>query len=295
MFANLRLLFEHTVLQSMFIGEWEIGAFDGSLKGRGMSIQYTVLTCEREDLLVDREIDEDDISDYIDDLLLSPRGMRPQNHTVLLRVCKKVPVNNGTQSVNTSALNATDDKRCYLKKVVLTPPGGKDANVTSGDIIPEDVLEELEIDGEVTAADNGTGRGGERAVRGRRQAEGNWTDVITHSGEEEEGVELQGQRAQNRTNGTIITGKNGTKGELEESNEISLNGNPANPKVEPVTSEEMVPNHIPSEVEKLKPLQQQSYNSTGNMLSIDYDDYDQEVPFLTSVSQRRHHLMRSKP
>lgn len=253
-----------------------------------MSVQYTVLTCERDDLLVDREIDEDDISDYIDDLLLAPRGMRPQNHTVLLRVCKKVPVNNGTQSVNTSALNATDDRRCYLKKVVLTPPGGKDANVTSGEIIPEDVLEELELDEEVTAAANGTDRGGERAVRGRRQAEEYWTDVITHSGEEdgEEGMELQEQRAQNRTNSTIITGKNGTKGEPEESNEISLTGNPAKTKVEPVTSEEMVPNHIPSEVERLKPLQQQSYNGTGNMLSIDYDDYDQEVPFLTSVSQR---------
>lgn len=267
----------------MFIGEWEISAFDNSLKSRGMSIQYTVLTCERDDLLVDREIDEDDISDYIDTLGLGPRGLRPQNGTVLLRVCKKVPINNSTQSVNTSALNATNERRCYLKKVTLTPPGREDANVTSEERIPEDILEELEIDGEVTEAPNGTR--GERAVRRRRQVEGD----RTHSGEEgrEEGMEIQKQTVGNGTNTTFTTEKNRTKEEPEEGNEISPSCTPSRSEVtstvEPVTSEEMDQNYIPSEAEKLKPHQQQSHNLMRNELSVEYDDYNQEVLFVTCV------------
>lgn len=247
-----------------------------------MSIQYTVLTCEK-DLLVDREIDEDDISDYLDALDLSPRGMRPRSGRVLLRVCKKIPVSNSTQLVNASAVNATDDRRCYLKEVTFTRLGQEDVNTTSGEKIPEDILEELEIDGEVTKAPGESG--GEGAVRQRRQAE----DTRTRSGEEdrEEGMEIQKQTLGNETNTTFTTEKNGTKEELEEGNEISLSGTPARSKVtstvEPATSEQMVQNHIPYEGERLKPLRQQSHNFTGNELSIDYDDYNQEVPVLTRV------------
>lgn len=267
----------------MFIGEWEIGAFDGNLKSRGMSIQYTVITCEREDLLVDREIDENDISDYIDTLGLGPRGMRPQSGTVLLKVCTKVPVNNSSQSVNASALNTTDERRCYLKEVTITPPGREDANVTSGERIPEDILDELEIDEEVTEARNGTG--GERAVRQRRQAE----DNTTHSDEEgrEEGMEIQKQTMGNGTNSTFTTEKNRTKEQLEKGNEISLSSTPPRNKVtstiEPVTLEEIAQNYLSSEDQKLQ--LQQSHNLTGNKLSVEYDDYNEEVLFLMSISE----------
>lgn len=257
-----------------------------------MSIQYTVLTCEREDLLVDHELDEVNFSDYLDNLVLGLRGMRPRNHTVLLKVCNKVPINNSTHSVNTSALNATDGRRCYLKKVTLTPPGGEDANTTLAERIPEDILEELQLDGEVTAAPSGILRVGERALRRRRQAEDNSTDFDIYSGDEggEERSkiqELQERPAENRTNTTAIaTGINRTK-ELEEGNEILLKGNPANSKrsftVEPVTSEEMVQNYIMSEEEKLKPHQQQPGNIAANELSIEYDDYNQEVLFLMNI------------
>uniref|UniRef100_H2UN37 Coagulation factor VIII, procoagulant component n=1 Tax=Takifugu rubripes TaxID=31033 RepID=H2UN37_TAKRU len=262
------------------VGEWEIGAFDGSLKSRGMSIQYTVLTCEREDLLVDHELDEVDFSDYVDNMVLGLRGMRPRNHTVLLKVCNKVPINNSTHSVNTSTLNATDGRRCYLKKVTLTPPGGEDANITSGERIPEDILEELQLDGEVTAAPSGILRVGEQALRRRRQAEDNSTDFDIYSGDEggEERSEIQERPAENRTTANA-TGINRTK-ELEEGNEILLTGNPGNSKrsftVEPVTSEEMVQNYIMSEEEKLKPHHQQPGNIAVNELSVEYDDYNQE-------------------
>lgn len=275
--------------QYVFLGEWEIGAFDPRLRSRGMSVHYTVRTCEREDLLVDREIDEDDISDYIDDLVLGPRGVRPQNHTALVRVCKKVPINNGTRSANMSALNATEGRRCYLKKVRIAPPEGQDANVTSGEGIPEDVLEELRIDEEARAAQSATDRGGEGGVRSRRQARDTGTGVTAHSGEEgrEEGMEIREQAAENRINATATAEKNGTKAELEEGNEISPNSTPAKNKVastvEPLVSEGMVHNYIPSVSEKLEPYQQRSNNFTANELSLDYDDYNLEVVFLTHV------------
>lgn len=271
--------------QSTFTGEWEIGAFDSSLKSRGMSVRYNVLMCGREDLLVDREIDEDNISDYIDNPGFGPRGSRPQNHTVLLRVCKKVPVNNSTHSANTSSLNATDDRRCYLKKVTFTPPGGEDANVTSGEIIPDNILDELQLDAEVTAVPNGTLRVGERALRRRRQGEYNRTDVNIHSGEggRDERMDTREEPAENRTN---IDEKSGTKN-LEEGIENFLTSNPAMNKMaftdEPVTSGEKIQNYIISEAEKLKPHQQQSVNIAGNELSIEYDDYTQEVLFLMCV------------
>lgn len=254
-----------------------------------MSIQYTVLTCEREDLLVDRELDEDDFEDYVDNLVLGPRGMRPQNHTVMLRVCNKVPINNSTRSVNASAANATDGRRCYLKKVTLTPTGGEDANVTSGERIPEVILEELQLDGEVTASPNGILRVGQRARRWRHQAEDNGTDFDIHSGDEgvEERSEIQEPPPENRTDTTANSTKINRTKELEEDNEILLTGNSANGKrsftVEPVTSEEMVQNYIVSEDEKLKRQQQQSGNIAVNELSVEYDDYNQEVLFLMHV------------
>lgn len=269
----------------MFTGEWEIGAFDSSLRSRGMSIQYSVLMCEREDLLVDHEIDEDNIVDYTDDLGFGPRGRRPQNHTVWLRVCKKVPVNNSTHSANTSSLNATDDRRCYLKKVTFTPPGGEDANLTSVEIIPDNILEELQRAAELTAVPNGTLHVGERALRRRREAEYNRTDVNIHSGEggRDERMDTQEEPAENRTN---TNEKSGTK-KLEEGIENFLTNNPAMNKMaftdEPVTSEEKIQNYIISEAEKLKPHQQQSGNIAGNELSVEYDDYTQEVLFLTRV------------
>lgn len=251
-----------------------------------MSIQYTVLTCEREDLLVDHELDEVNLSDYVDDLVLGLRGMRPRNHTVLLKVCNKVPINNSTHSVNTSALNATDGRRCYLKKVKLTPPGGEDANMTSGERIPEDILAELQLDGEVTAAPNGILRVGERASRRRRQAEDNGTDSDIYSGDEgsAERSDIQERPAGNRTNPAAnATGINRTK-ELEEGNEILLTSKRSF-TVEPVTSEEMIQNYIMSEEEKLNLHQQQPGNIAANQLSVEYDDYYQEVVLLMRVSR----------
>ncbi len=282
-------------------GEWEISAFDGSLKSRGMSIRYTVRPCDNGDLpLVDRNDDEDDISDYFDELYLQPRSRRTQNRTVL---CRKLLANH-TQSVNTSSQNVTDDK---IEVTGAEQQSGCQQMLEGG--IPEDILEEIEMDEEQTASQNMTEPEREGAVRQRRHAEGSGTDVDKNSGASEDkgtGIEIEEQAAENRndTDAEIKTEgrsgmssvKNETEGELEESNEIlQPNSNPLFSKkissAEPNISEEVDRNYIQSEPERLRVDQLDlEYNNTADNnntrrvdLSLEYDDYSQEVLFLVYI------------
>lgn len=279
-----------------------------------MSIYYTVRPCDNGELpLVDRDWDEDDISDYIDQINLQPRGMRAQNRTMLVRVCKK-PLTNNTQLVNTSGQNVTDDKsegsgaegqsRCRLKKVTVTSLEGEQPTTVVEEEIPEDVMEEIEIDGEWRVSQNKSEPGGEGVIRQRRQAEGNGTDDDISSGASEDegtGVEIGEQAVENKTDtvakvkaeerGEMSSENNGTKGELEESNEISMNSHPTLNKevstVDLTSSEEMDRNYIQAEPERLKvDLMDVEHNYTAENnhtaeinLSFDYDDYSQEVLF----------------
>ncbi|XP_070692649.1 coagulation factor VIII isoform X2 [Pempheris klunzingeri] len=291
-------------METELMGEWEISAFDGSLKSQGMSIHYTVRPCDNGEIpLVDRERDDDDISDYIDQPHLQPRGRRSQNHTVLVRVCKKPLANNNTQLVNTSGQNATNDKTeesvngqsaCQLKKVTVASP-----DMVSEGGIPQEILEAIERDEEWTVYQNGTEPAGERGDRQRRQAEGNWTDVDISSGaSENQGtvIEIREQAVQNRTDTSaevnaeesreMPSANNGTNGELEESNEILPNSNLPNKvsSVEVITSEEINENHVQSKPERLTvDLLDLDYNftadnnsTTGIDLSLEYDDYTRE-------------------
>lgn len=285
-----------------------------------MSIHYTVRPCDNGDLpLVDRDGVEDDLSDYIDQMDLQPRGRGPQNRTVLIQVCKKALANNNTQSVNASGQNVTDDKpegtaaegqsSCQLREVAVTSLEG---GASEGGI-PLNILEEIERDGEWTVSQNGTESEGERGGRQRRQAEGNWTDVdISSRASEDLGIESGEQAAGNRTDTSaevkaedkseMSDVNNGTKGELEESNEILLNSNPLLNKkvstVEPTDSGEMDQNYIQSEPERLtvdlldldNNYTAENNNTTGLDLALDYDDYSQEVLFSVCVSYV--HLLR---
>ncbi|KAM9356695.1 coagulation factor VIII [Symphorus nematophorus] len=258
-------------MEPELIGEWEISAFDGSLKSRGMSIQYTVRPCDNGDLpLVDHDPDDDDISDYIDKIYLQPRGSRPQNHTMLVRVCNKTLANNDTQSLNTSSQDVTTSKierpgaegpsRCHLKIVTVTSLKGEDPNMVLEGGIPQDILEELETDGKGTASQNETDPGEKRTVRQTRQAEGNWTDVDVSSGASEvertliemeeysvenranagAKVKAEEQDVENRTDtGAEVKSEdrsemssinNETKREVEESSKIIVNNNPPQKK-----------------------------------------------------------------
>lgn len=290
-----------------FSGEWEISAFDGSLKSRGMSIYYSVRPCDNGDLpLVSHDRDEDDISDYIDQIL--PRGTRPQNRTAMVRVCKKALTNNNTQSANIANQNATDEKGderqsgCELKKVILTSQGGE-PTLMPEERIPEDILEKIAKGEERMVVYNRTGYGEERVIRERRQAEGEEADVDISSGalqEEGTGSKIQEMPGEERNTNEpalinaqarkeISSLNNRTKEDLEQSSHILLKSNPLVKKTastgEPTNSEDL--RYVQSEPEKLKIHSQnlvQNYtavsdNLSGISLSMDYDDYREEVLF----------------
>ncbi|XP_071314337.1 coagulation factor VIII [Trachinotus anak] len=302
-------------METELTGEWEISAFDGSLKSRGMSIHYTVRPCDNGDFpLVDRYVDEDDISAFIDQIDLLPRGRKPQNHTVLVKVCKKL-ANNSTQAGNSSGQNVTNDKTegtvaaegqslCQLKRVAVTSQGGEPNRAVEGKI-PQDILEEIERDGERIVTQNETEPGENPGGRQKRQAEGNCTDGDISSGASEDGeTEISQEAAGNKTDtgaevkseegNEMLSEKNGTKEELEKSNEILLNRNPPLREkvstVEPSSSEEMDENFVPQNYIQSEPdrltadlLQLLDYNYTADNnatqtdLSLEYDDYSYQA------------------
>lgn len=263
-----------------------------------MSIQYTVRSCDRGDNgLVDHERDID-ISDYIDQLELGPRGMRPQNNTMLVRVCKKPLAPNDTQSLNTSDANGVGNRthvtkadrqsRCQLRRVTLKPQKGQN---TEG-VIPQDVLEGLEIDKEL-ASYNAT-------TRQRRQVEGNRTsfDIGSEaSGDRVTVTQILEQVKENGTNGIATVtadGSNQTSSvsnasaeEFEDNNEIVLNRVP-HLDINPSTAPPTITNnqrYIQLAPERLRLFEQKiekngtadSSYTEGIRMSIEYDDYSQEV------------------
>ncbi|XP_049897514.1 coagulation factor VIII [Epinephelus moara] len=273
-------------METDLMGEWEIGAYDGSLKSRGMSIRYSVLHSNDGDI-VDRDGIEEDISDYINDLNL-PRSRRTGNRTVLVRMCKKPRADNNTLSVNASSQNVTDDKavgtgaegqsECELRKVMV---GGENPNMVSEGGIPQDVLEEIARDGEWTVSQNGTELKGERSGRQRRQAEGNWTDTDITSGEDGgTSVEIEEEAVENKSDAGaevlfedrsgVSSVDNVTKGELEESNEILLSSNRQLSEeissVEQSSSEGMDQNLVPQ-----NPVQSEPEQITEDPLDLGYN------------------------
>ncbi|XP_054452994.1 coagulation factor VIII [Anoplopoma fimbria] len=288
-------------MEAELMGEWEISAYDGSLKSRGMSVSYSVLQSADGDR-VDRDGIDDDISDYYDQPDFQPRGRRPEN--LLVPMCKKPLTDNNTQSVNKQNVtcdNSTggeEHSATQLEEGIATSPEGEGG-------IPQDILEEIEIDGERTVTQNKTEpAGGEGGGRHRRQADSSWTDEDIRSGASEDGgagIEIVEEAVKNRTDtGAEVKAEekseassvnNRTNGELEERNEILLDSNPMlkdkDSTVGLSNSEEMdqnlVPqNHIQSEAERFTAdLPDLKYNYTDNIqtgidLSLEYDDYSQE-------------------
>ncbi|KAL6117574.1 f8 [Pungitius sinensis] len=258
-------------METELMGEWEISAYDGRLRRMGMSIRYSVLQSDDGDR-VDRDRIPEDVYDYIDQRDLQPRGRRHQNHTQLVAVpvCKKSLANNSLAEVQ-----------------------GR---------IPQDVLQEIERDGELKDSQNGNEPGREGGGRRRRQAEGNRTDVDLNSGASGyrgPGIEI-GEDAVNRTEAAAdernnaSTVSNGTNGEPKSGNEILQESEPPlkekDSTVRLTNSEEMHQNLVPqnpiwSEPEQFSgDLPGPEYNrtvdnniTTGIDLSLEYDDYNQEV------------------
>uniref|UniRef100_A0A665XF66 Coagulation factor VIII, procoagulant component n=1 Tax=Echeneis naucrates TaxID=173247 RepID=A0A665XF66_ECHNA len=287
-------------METELTGEWEISAFDGSLKSRGMSIRYTVRTCDNGELpLVDHDANEDDISDYIDELLLQPRSSNSQNRIALLEACKNALDSNDTQSGESSGKNVTSI--CKLMRVQLAPPNRE----PQGEI-PLDILEEVVRDGDWTNAPNGTEPGEKPSRRRRREVKGNWTDRDVSFGASEDvvtGAEDGREAAENKTDtGTAVkpsempSEHNGTKEEPEKTNEIILSSNTLLrtkiSTVEPRTLEEMDENFVPQNYIKAElTMDQLDYNHTytrdNNETQIDlsfdlYDDYSYQTYYIAA-------------
>uniref|UniRef100_A0A3Q0T2K1 Coagulation factor VIII, procoagulant component n=1 Tax=Amphilophus citrinellus TaxID=61819 RepID=A0A3Q0T2K1_AMPCI len=282
-------------METELIGEWEISAFDSSLKNRGMSVHYTVRPCTNGDL-VDHDVDED-VSDYIDKIDITPRGFRPENHTVLVRVCKKPRAQNNTQSLNITAQTEGTGRRCQLRKInVELLKEGKARSV--GDI-PLDVLEEIDSDGTRAASENQTEYGGNRGSRQRRQANRNGTEISSEALMDDEiTMEIVGDVVENlreidaevktEESSEMLSKKNDTVVESEESNEIILDGEPLlSTKVSTVElpnsgdmDKNLIPqNHIHTEPERLTDdlFDVEVNNTAANTtiaLSFEYDDYN---------------------
>ncbi|KAM3867146.1 coagulation factor VIII [Diretmus argenteus] len=305
---------ETVSMETELTGEWEISAFDSSLRSRGMSIRYTVRPCDNGELpLTDNE--DDGLSDYID---LIPRGMRPENRTVMVRLCKKpVPNHNATRSVNTTNTNVTNNATagaggaegasvCEERNVTVTSLEGDSANTVSGGEIPANILEELERDGEWTAtvAQDGAQPGGRDGGRQRRQAEGELKDGAVDAGATEDGgsgMGIGGEAVGNGTStganvktevrGEVVSETNGTKEEPEESNDILPNSDPLLNKkdstLQPTDLQKPDQNQEPGneipykpEPRAAGPLDPDYTNDNKTAarisLSLDYDDYNQE-------------------
>ncbi|XP_015240136.1 PREDICTED: coagulation factor VIII-like [Cyprinodon variegatus] len=228
-------------METEVIGEWEISAFDSNLRSRGMSIRYTVRPCNDATYsLVDNDLTYEDISEYVD-RIDQPRGLRPENGTMLVRECRKSAVN------NTSDQNVTlvRDKEvlCKLRRVPVASV--KREQVSTDEGIPEDILTKVERDGSWKAPENQTQAEDNRGGRQKREAGGNWT----------------------QNNDISLDAKASTGEKIPPGNTIS-------PK------EDMSENYIYSDSESLlDDMLDVDYNLTdGNTtevnLSLDYDDYN---------------------
>uniref|UniRef100_A0A4W5QDY1 Coagulation factor VIII, procoagulant component n=1 Tax=Hucho hucho TaxID=62062 RepID=A0A4W5QDY1_9TELE len=164
---------ETVTMETELIGEWEISAFDGSLKSRGMSAHYSVLSCNIELLVDNEDLEyglEDALPDYVDHFF-KPRSLypQPQNRTVAVRVCRKQPGDHGSD--NNVTFKAGDQRSICEVRYVTVSSADEEANLLSQGGIPTDVLEQLEKDGEWKASENQEGGdlGGEQGGNGRQR------------------------------------------------------------------------------------------------------------------------------
>ncbi|KAB5554203.1 hypothetical protein PHYPO_G00047470 [Pangasianodon hypophthalmus] len=131
-------------------GEWEIGAFDPTLKAQGMSVRYSVFNCEREFPLVDTDDDDDDLEDHIDKHFSILRSFRKRNRTVAIQVCQKVS-SNTTQTEQQNATKMPLEKKgektiLVCKRKFVPVDEAEDLDVLSQGGIPQDILDELNME-----------------------------------------------------------------------------------------------------------------------------------------------------
>ncbi|XP_055015372.1 coagulation factor VIII isoform X2 [Boleophthalmus pectinirostris] len=255
-------------------GEWEISAFDSSRKSRGMSILYSVRPCDTGKTTFFDNDEEEYVFDYLDSTDFGPRGSRPLNGTITVRVCKK-----GLNVTQFETTGSNKTLRCKLKNVTLAQLSDLTARKEKEEEIPLDVLEESSVH---TGSENPN-------VRLKRQAHGNWTENNLMSEEltgywELDAGDLESQNVSTalKENNQILSDMNMTMYDPESSNEILLD------PMESVKSEganllKKLLNYPPTNLEKQTAdfgLEFRNNtdieNATHISLSVDYDDYSLE-------------------
>ncbi|KAI2657139.1 Coagulation factor VIII [Labeo rohita] len=127
------------------LGEWEVSAFDPSLKQRGMSVRYTVVNCERVLPVVDNEDYEDEFIEFIEQNFPSPRGTMKKNRTIAVRVCRnRTGMDSATEQVNMISDNERQNRTrvCEIRYIPVKRENDVDALSQGG--IPQDILDQLD-------------------------------------------------------------------------------------------------------------------------------------------------------
>ncbi|XP_042593889.1 coagulation factor VIII-like [Cyprinus carpio] len=129
------------------LGEWEVSAFDPSLKQRGMSVRYTVVNCERVLPVVDNE-DYDELNEFFEQNFPMPRGTKEKNHTIAVRVCRNRTVTDSATGRENMSSDTERQNRTHVCEIRYIPvKREKDLDALSQGGIPQDILDQL--DGEM--------------------------------------------------------------------------------------------------------------------------------------------------
>ncbi|XP_077589064.1 coagulation factor VIII [Stigmatopora nigra] len=207
------------------LGEWEISAYDGNLRRRGMSTSYVVCPCGFGNPFVAHEEDMDGFAGCVG---LVPKSMRPANVKNTVWGCKNY-TNSHYDTGDNIEWTVRGTQMCQTRNLTEGSLGEENATSEPESEIPLDVLMELDRNGEWMVDANATEP--QRIGRRRRWAEGSWTEENLTSGDDE----FQGQFGEGiPKNGTGVQmnaeQKNATPFEInatrEESNDILPDRNP---------------------------------------------------------------------
>lgn len=255
-------------------GEWEISAFDSSLKSRGMSILYSVRPCDTGKLGLTDDDEEDEGFDYLDYIDFGPRGARPLNSTITVRVCKK-GLNN--TSLETNSTNKA--LRCHLKNVTVAQLSGAKTKTVQEEEIPLDVLQETEIQ---VDSEHRSGRSKRQTIN--VTSEDILSEEISGNNEYVEGQNISIIESNQQENNHM----NSSSDEPEEDNEILLEAS-AFPETETeaehilkeMEDDFIIFNSLPRNREKQAiafdlQFKNNSAENSNISMSMEYDDYSQE-------------------
>uniref|UniRef100_A0A671RSP7 Coagulation factor VIII-like n=1 Tax=Sinocyclocheilus anshuiensis TaxID=1608454 RepID=A0A671RSP7_9TELE len=131
------------------LGEWEVSAFDPSLKQRGMSVRYTVVNCERVLPVVDNEDYDDELNEFIEQNFPIPRGTMEKDRTIAVRVCRNRTVTDsaiGRENMSSDTERQNRTRVCEIRYIPIKREN--DLDVLSQGGIPQDILDQL--DGEMS-------------------------------------------------------------------------------------------------------------------------------------------------